>query len=568
MDNVFIQLAIILGISSILGFFAKYFKLPLLVAYLLGGLLIALTSIFDVKASEALSFLPEIGVAFVLFLVGMELDLREIRNLGKPILVAGIFQIIITTIAGFALAQSFGFESAESMYLGIGLSFSSTIVVIKLLLEKNDLSSLYGKLSLGILLLEDLLAVLLLLWLTASPSFLNTGLSVYFPFLAFILKAVLIFVTAFILNQYILSPIFKVVSESGELLFLTALAWCFIYVSFAILLGFSIVIGAFLAGVVLASSPYHFQIQGKVKPLRDFFVTLFFVYLGTQVNFNDMGRAFPLIILFTIYTLVAKPILFLLLLGSFGFRKHTMFNAAINMSQISEFSLIILLIGFQTNVVSSVALTIIATTGVLSILISSIMIANSHRIYKTISFIISFFERKNHHFFMEDSRDGELEDHVVVIGGHRVGGEIVRLLKKEKIPHIILDFNPHQVEALQKEEVHVVYGDMGDPEVLDNLNLDQARLVISTAPGFDDNQLLLEELKIRHVKAPIIVRGEGVFEAKKLYQAGADFVIIPEVLAGDFLADKLKEHLSDGEYFKGRSKIELERLSKKTFAWE
>src|SRR3989344_9318068 len=373
MDNIFLQLAAILGASSVLGYLTNKLRLPILIAYLLVGLSIATIAVLNLKNSEVLHFLPEIGIAFVLFLVGMELDLREIRRLGKAVLMASTLQITISSIAGFAIAGSLGFGRIEALYLGIGLSFSSTIVVIKLLLEKNDLNSLYGKLSVGILLMEDLIAVLILLGLTVSPSLFNVGLQQAFPIIAFILKVFLLFGVTVIINKYILPKIFDEVSESAELLFLSAIAWCFIYVAFALMLGFSVVIGAFLAGIGLASSPYHYQIQGKVKPLRDFFVSLFFVYLGTQVNFTDLAKVYPTIIGFTLYAVLAKPVIFLLVLGSFGFRKHTMFQTAVNLSNISEFSLIIILVGLQMGLVSTNAITIIAVSLILSTVISSLL---------------------------------------------------------------------------------------------------------------------------------------------------------------------------------------------------
>lgn len=569
MDNIFIQLAIILGLASILGFVTFRLKLPLLIAYLIGGLLIATTAIFDIGTSVALHFLPEIGIAFVIFLVGMELDLREIRNLGRPILVAGTLQIIITTIIGSTVAKLFGFGELESLYLGIGLSFSSTILVIKLLLDKKDITALYGKLAIGILLLEDFLAVILLMFLTVHTSILNLGLQQTFPLLTLLAKVVLLFGSALILSRYILSAVFKSVSKQGELLFLTALAWCFIYISVAISLGFSVVIGAFLAGVALASSPYHYQIQGKIKPLRDFFVTLFFVYLGTQVNFTYFGKVYPIIIIFTLYTLTVKPLLFLLIFGAFGFRKHTMFKAAISISHISEFSLIIILVGLQNNLVGQSTLTAIALSGVCSMIISSIMISRSNRIYKVIKEVIGFFERKNYLNILESrATQNELSDHIVVIGGHRVGGELVKFFKKEKIPHLVLDFNPHLVEALQKAGVNAIYGDLGDPDVLDDLKLPSAKMVISTAQDLDDNLLLLEELKLKKINPPVVARAESVQEAQVLYASGADYVIIPEVIAGDLLAEKLKDNLGRDEFFKDRARIEMEKLQRKTLAWE
>jgi len=569
MNNIFIQLAIILGLSSILGYVVVRFKLPLLIAYLIGGLIIASTTIFDPRASEVLHFFPEIGIAFVLFLVGMEMDLREIKNLGKPILIAGTLQIIITTIAGSSIARVLGFGTVESWYLGVGLSFSSTILVIKLLIDKKDLTALYGKLAVGILLLEDLLAVALLVFLTVSTSLLGLGLQQTFPLLAIFVKAILLFGLAIALSKFILPQIFKAVAKQSELLFITALAWCFIYIAFAIFMGFSVVIGAFLAGLTLASSPFHYQIQGKVKPLREFFVTLFFVYLGTQVHFNDMGKILPVTLVFTTYTLLIKPTIFMLLLGIFGFRKHSMFQTALTLTHISEFSLIVMLVGVQLGVVTQTALTTIALSSVLSMIIASVMITHSNRLYKKLSEILEFFERKNYKHFMENNEEAsDLTGHVIVIGARKVGGEIVKLLKREKIPQIVLDFNPHQVEALLEEKIPVIYGDMGDPEVLDGLNLQNARMVVSTSASLEDNKLLLEELRLRHINIPVIVRSETPDDAKDLYGAGADFVIIPEILAGDFLVEKLKAHPGNGDFFKNRSKVELARLSHKTLAWE
>lgn len=564
MNSIFIQLALILTLASALGFITYRLKLPLLIAYLAGGLMLAAAATFDISRSYVFSFLPDIGIAFVLFLVGMELDLREIKSFGKQILTAGILQVIISAVLGTYIAQSFGFNLREAIYLGLGLSFSSTLVVVKLLLDRKDLASLYGKLSLGVLLLEDLLAVIILLWMTSSGG--ANFFSIY-PLALFLFKVILLFAVAVLINRLVLGPVFKAVSDSGELLFLTALAWCFGFISLAGLMGFSVLIGAFLAGVALASSPYHFQIQGKVKPMRDFFVALFFVYLGTRVNFADISSNLLLILSFSAYAVLVKPLIFLLLFGIFGFRKHTMFKTAINLSQVSEFSLIIILVGLKLGLTSQAALTVIALSSVISFIASSLMISRSAGIYKVTSSAIAFFERKKSRE-LEKEQKAELSDHVVIIGAHRVGGEVVRFLKREKKPLVVLDFNPHQVEALLAQDIPVIYGDMGDPEVLDILNLPAARLIISTAPDIDDNKTLLEDLKVRKIFVPTIVRAETIEDTKTLYKLGADFVIIPDILAGDVLLEVLREHLDDKEFFKDRPRIELEKLSRKILAWE
>lgn len=564
----FIQLAVVLGLSAILGFVAKSLRLPLLVAYLFAGLLLSFLQVFDITHSQALTLLPEIGIALVLFFVGMELDVKEIKHLGKPIIAASLGQIIISTFAGFLIATALGFSQSESLFLGAGLAFSSTIVVVKLLLEKKDLGSLYGKLSLGILLLEDLVAVVLLMVMTVGTSFLNLGLQDSLPLFTLLIKGVVLLVTALVLSKFVLERVFAAVAKSAELLFLSAVAWCFIFVAVSLLLGFSVVIGAFLAGIALANSSFHYEIQGKVKPLRDFFVTLFFVYLGSQVVFQELSSVLPLIAIFTAYALIVKPVIFLLIIGAFGFKKHTIFQTALNLSQVSEFSLIVMVVGLQLGIVSQSVLTAIALTGVLSIIASSIMITYSRQIYKKLSPVISFFEHGNFSHLSEDKKSGlEMEDHVILIGAHRIGGEVVKFLKRESIPFLVLDFNPAIVQKLAGERVHALYGDIGDPEILEFLNLEAAKLIISTADNIDDNLVLLAEMGRRKVDGVVMVRASSITDAELLYQAGADYVILPEVVSGDFVASVLQTHWPNMNYFRNRVDIELRKLARNHLAF-
>lgn len=550
MENIFLQFALVLTLSSILGYFLHKLKLPLVVAYLLAG--VALSSlvmlvgniyhISDIHHLGIFEFLPEIGIAFVLFLIGMELDLREIKSLGLPIIAGSVGQIVLSTIAGFAIAGFLGFSSSASVLMGLGLAFSSTVVVIKLLLEKKDLASLYGKLSVGILLVEDLVAIAVLMFTSVGSSVFQLGLQSSLPVAALILKAAGLFLLTFVLSRFVLEKIFERVAKSLELLFLTAVTWCFLFTTIAILAGFSVVIGAFLAGVALASSPYHLQIQGKIKPLRDFFVTLFFVYLGAQSKPTDFITYLPIILVFTLYALIVKPIIFLLILGVFGFRKHTLFQTALNLSQISEFSLVVLLVGFQLKLVDSSALSVMSAVAVLSIVISSVMITYSKNMYKVLKRYIGFFEHKTKIHFLEVRNEKAFEDHVIVVGAHRVGGPIVKFLSKEKIPLLVMDFNPHLVEELNNKGINVVYGDVGDQDILDYLSLNQAKLIISTATDLTDNEILLDECRRRKVRAKIVVRALEPDHAEHLKKLGADYVILPEKVSGDFLVNQLKTH--------------------------
>lgn len=558
-NSLFIQLAIVLGLSSALGFLVRIFKFPLVIAYLVAGVILSSFQVFNSSTFQFATFLPDIGVAFVLFFIGMELDLKELKNLGKPIAAASLGQILFAFLTGFLISTYLGYSQTISFYLGVGLSFSSTIVVVKMLLEKKDLGSLYGKLSIGILLVEDLVAIMVLMAMTVSSSMANIGLQSSMPLVSLILKGILLFVLAIVLSRYFLTKIFNAVAKSAELLFLTALAWCFIYIVIAQFMGFSVVIGAFLAGVALANSPFHFEIQGKVKPLRDFFVTLFFVYLGSQVIFSNIAEVLPIIILFTLYAIILKPLIFLLILGSFGFRKHTMFQTAINLSQISEFSLIIMVVGVRLGMVPQSTLTAMALVGVMSIICSSILISYSRQIYEKMSGFVGFFERGGSSK-SDEKKAIAMEDHVVLIGAKWMGGEIIKYLKRERIPFLVVDIDPDVAKNLVIEKVHVLFGDIGDPEVLEFLDLQKAKLVISTTDSQEDNLILVTELRRKRSRAGVIIRATEAVEAEELYAAGADYVILPDVVSGDFVTQILRNHWPSMDFLKDRSKIELNKL--------
>lgn len=540
--NIFLQLAFILGLSSFFGIFLNRFKLPLIIAYLLTGVLMAAVPTFDITHSPVLEFLPEIGISFLLFLIGMELDLGEIRTLGKPIIISSLGQIIISTISGYIIASLLGFNNVTAILIGVGLSFSSTIVVIKNLLEKKDLNSLYGKLAIGILLVEDMVAIAILMGISVSSSVFHTGLQNQLPLITLLIKIIFLFLATFILSRYVLAKLFETVAKSVELLFLTALTWCFIFTTLATIAGFSVVIGAFLAGLALAQSPYHYQIQSRIKPLRDFFVVLFFVYLGAQVNLNQAFTHWTAIVILTLFTLFAKPLLFLLLLGSFGFRKHTLFQTSLNLSQISEFSLVVLLVGIQTLGAEEASLSVLASVGVISIIISSIMFTFSRPLYHIFGPFVRLFEHQSKVHILELKPEiSEMIDHVVVIGAHRMGRPVIDFLSDTKVPFCVIDLNPHLVQELAKHHINAFYGDAGDPEILDLVHLGQAKLIISTSQDYNDNEIILQEAKHRHTKAILVMRAQDNEHAKALRDLGADFVITPETLSGDFLVSKIKD---------------------------
>ncbi len=543
MENIFYQLALVLILASGIGLFVFKIKLPLVVAYLSTGLLLSAIRLFDLGHSPVFEVLPEIGIAFVLFLIGMELKLNELKALGKPIFVAALGQIALSTLLGFGIAKLLGFADIEGLYLGLGLAFSSTVVVIKMLLENRDLSSLFGKLSIGMLLVEDLVAIVVLMLISVSSS--ASGLNSALPLATLAFKALGLFFLTFVLSKYLLSKLFEYTARSSELLFITSMAWCFAFTSLAVIAGFSVEIGAFLAGVALASSPYHIQIEAKIKPMRDFFLALFFVYLGSTADLRDLSASLPIIIIFTLYALLVKPVIYMALLSRFGFRKHTLFQTSLNLSQISEFSLIVLLVGVKAGLISPVTVSIMSVVAVLSITISSVLISFSKNIYRVTSPFVALFEKKGKGHYFEHKLEKELTEHIIVIGAHRVGTPIITYLHQNNIPFIVMDFNPTIISDLINKDIYAVYGDIGDPEVVESLHLESAKLVICTASDLSDNQLLLSLVREHNTKAKVILRATDASHAKTLKELGADYVILPEKVSGDYIVHQIKHYWPD-----------------------
>lgn len=538
MDSVFVELAVMLSLACVIGYVAMRFRLPLVMAYLLAGVALSALSL---SGSTILHTLPEIGIAFVLFLIGMELNLSEIRALGRPIIVATLFQITLSSVAGFALATFFGFSGIEAGVLGIALAFASTIVIVKMLSEKRDTASLYGKLSIGILLIEDLVAIIAMVAITENIISYGFSTAVLTPLALFAIKAAGLIGVAFLISRYILPPLFNRVAKSIELLFLTAITWCFIFTSVAVLAGFSVVIGAFLAGVALASSPYQIQIQAKVKPIRDFFVALFFIYIGSQVDLASIRDTLPMIIGFTILALSVKPFAYLLGLSFFKFRKRTLFHTSLNMTQVSEFSLIIVLLAVEHGFASESALAVIAGSAVLSIMISSVLINHSESIYRFTKPFVARFQSREAVDMLPDAVLPQLSKHVVVIGADRLGKAVIEYLRKANIEMLVLDYNPTTVRRLRDQGYHTLYGDISDPEIIENLQLETAHLIISTASGMRDSLALLDACQIKKVKAQVVVRTVDAEQEQALKEAGADYVIFPERVSGDFLVSKLED---------------------------
>ncbi|MDP3955431.1 MAG: cation:proton antiporter [bacterium] len=537
MESPFIQIGFVFILATVLAGIVRLFKQPLIVAYILTGLILGGFGAARLASGETLDLLSKFGIAFLLFMVGLELKISDLKQIGKVAIIAGLGQIIFTFLTGFLVSRFLGFALLQGAYISIALTFSSTVIVVKLLSEKNDLSSLYGKVAIGILLVQDFVAILVLMFLSGFSSQIP---QTFMPFLIIFLKGLGLFLFAYFLTRRIIFFIFQSVARSQELLFLTAVAWCFLFASLSQILGFSLEIGAFLAGVSLSSLPYHYQISSRVRPLRDLFITLFFVGMGMQLDLSKSINFAPILIL-SGFVLLGKPLVVLLLMSFSGFRKRTSFLTSISLAQISEFSLILAAMGFSLGHLSREDVTLITGVGIVTIIASSYLISQGHKIYQKLSSLLSLIERGSA-CEVRSKLDQDLEKHTILVGCNRTGGDILEFLKKKGEPYLVLDFNPEVTKALEEEGIPCLFGDVSDDEILNQLNLEKAKLIISTVPSIEDNLILVSYAKQKNPKLIVLVTASYPEEEEDLYKVGADYVVLLQYIGGAHVAHLLLDH--------------------------
>lgn len=540
MGTIFFEITIVIVMASVLAIVFRFLKQPPILAYILTGIILGPIGLIHIESEELLKTMAEFGITFLLFMLGLELKLKELKSTGRTALILGFGQIGLTTIIGVGICLLLGFSLVTSFYIGLALTLSSTIIVVKLLSDKKDLNSLYGKLSIGLLLVQDFVAILALIFLAGLSA--NTSFS-YLSFLEVIIKAVLLFVVVGYLSQYIVPKLIDKIANSTELLFLFSIAWAFGIAALVSSpwIGFSIEIGGFLAGIALANSMEHLQIVARIRPLRDFFVTIFFVMLGMEMSFTNVGSIlFPALLLST-FVLVGSPIIVMTILGLLGYRKRVSFFTGLIVAQVSEFSLILIFLGSKLGHVSEEIISLITIVSIVTFVVSTYMIMNSNKLYKHLKKYLSFFE-----FRKTDQEDIELvqefDDHTILIGANRTGQAILDTIKKSQNNIVVVDFDPDVITMLEKKEAICIFGDIADSDIQQKVNLDRAKLVISTVSDIHDNLILIDSVRVKNKRVKIIVLANNQREADHLYKAGAHYVVIPHLSSGVHIAEFIKEN--------------------------
>jgi Kef-type K+ transport system membrane component KefB len=387
--NAFVEFSVILAVAALLGSIAVKFKQPPILGYILAGLLLGpLTSYLDPR-SDLIELLASIGVTFLLFTLGLELNFSELKHVGKVAFVTGIGQIVFTSVIGYIIAIWLGFSSIASFFIAIGLTFSSTIIIVKLLAAKNQLDTLYGRISVGFLLVQDFVAILILIGISAikavdGASIVDIGVSLFLA----LVKAFFVLLFAFLVTKYLLNPLLDSLRNEKEVIFLIVLAWALllaaVYSSEQI--GFTKEVGGLIAGILLSNRFEQLQLESWTRPLRDFFLALFFVLLGANIQVSSLSDALLPTLIFSLFVLIGNPLIVMILMGWLGYTKKTSFLTSLAVAQISEFSLIVAGYAYtELNVISNVSLAIMALVGGVTMTFSSYMIYYNEELYSFFS---------------------------------------------------------------------------------------------------------------------------------------------------------------------------------------
>ena len=548
MQNIFLEITIIICLAAFVAVIFRWLKQPIILAYILTGILVGPLGFFNLSNKDVLQLMAQFGITLLLFMVGLELKLSDLKSVGKVSLLTGIGQIVFTSLIGYFISLALGFSVIASLYICIALTFSSTIIIVKLLSDKRDLHSLYGKISVGFLLVQDFFAIILLIFLAGFNNLNGESLSVW-TFLVTLTKGAILFGGVTYLSKTLLPKMVDVIAHSQEALFLFSLAWAFGLAALVSspLIGFSVEIGGFLAGLSLANSSENLQIASKLRSLRDFFITIFFVILGMNLTFSNINAIMYPAIILSLFVLIGNPIIVMVIVGVLGYRKRTSFLAGLTVAQISEFSLIIIFLGNKLGHLTGDVVTLLTVIGIITFTISTYMIVNGNKLYLFLAPVLSIFERKHgkKDEVLHSSKElSAIKNHVVLVGGDQMGESLIDVFEAMNKEIVIIDFDPEIINKSEFKNVHRLFGDISDTEIRELANIHSAHLIVSTIPDVEDNLILVKEIKNKKSNVTVVVTALDSRDARILYSEKADYVVLPHLAGGRQLAKILDKDLN------------------------
>ena len=549
MTDVYYEFAVLLLAAALVGAVAQRLHQPLIVAFIVVGITLGPSGLHWVTAHEQVNLLAQIGVTVLLFVVGLRLDFHTVKNVGPVALATGIGQIVFTVVIGFALAFALGMTLITALYVSIALTFSSTIIIVKLLSDKREVDSLHGRIAVGFLIVQDVAVVVAMLLLGSSRGgaveldLWRVGFEVVFK-----IVAALIVVGG--LMRYVLPRLMELLARSQELLLVFAIAWGTALAATGEVLGFSREVGAFLAGFSLASTHYREAIASRLTGLRDFLLLFFFIDMGSNLDLSTLGTQVGSAAVLSLFVLIGNPLIVMAIMGYMGYRKRTGFLAGLTVAQISEFSIIFTAMGISLGHIEAPTLGLVTLVGVVTITLSTYMILYSQPLYARLAPWLDVFERRQPYREMRMEQrafgiDGRTD--VIVFGAGRFGLRLIVQLRDLGFNAMAVDFDPEAVRVLRQNRVPVRFGDAEDMEFAASLPLNEVKWVVSTLPEADVNIVLIRALRENGFNGKVAIALRGAEEAPLPKDLGVDRFFRPYDDAADFAAEEIAQSLARGD---------------------
>jgi Kef-type K+ transport system membrane component KefB len=542
--SVFYELALLLVVAAGIGLVGHALRQPLIVSFIIVGIVVGPAGLDVIQTSEPVDVLAQLGIALLLFLVGIKLDIKLVQSLGLVSLMTGLGQVAFTSVIGYVICLALGLDPLTSLYVAVALTFSSTIIIVKLLSDKREIDSLHGRIALGFLIVQDIVVVLAMIVLSALGVGGQEGAGAQEIFMVLLAGIGMVALVA-VFIRFIANPLTGMLASSPELLITFSLAMAAMFAALGDIFGVGKELGGLLAGVALASTPYREAISARLAPLRDFLLLFFFVALGAQLDLSLIGQNIPAAAVLSAFVLIGNPLIVVIIMGAMGYRRRTGFLAGLTVAQISEFSLIFMAMGLAIGHVSEQALGLVTLVGLITIGASTYMITYSHRLYPLIEPLLGPFERRN--VPPAESQDGEVaraRHDIILFGLGRYGGAIAQRLLARGVSTLGTDFNPSAVRLWRERGLDAVYGDLTDQEFITHLPLSGVKWVISTASDRDvgvmaeDSRIaMIRTLRKHGYTGRIAVTSQRGAHIEELKAAGADLVLQPFQDAADQAVD-------------------------------
>ena len=540
--SVYQELALLLLLAAVVGAVAVRMRQPLIVAFILVGMLAGPSGFGLVHAHSEIGLLAELGITILLFVVGLKLDLHLVRNLGPVALATGLGQLAFTVFFGYLLARGIGISHITALYVAIALTFSSTIIIVKLLSDKREIDSLHGRISMGFLIVQDIAVVIAMVLMSAYGLGTGEG-GVGMVAMMLVLKMTAVLAALALMMRYVLPHLLHLLAKSGELLLVFAIAWGAALATLGDAAGFSKEVGAFLAGFSLASTNYREAISSRLTSLRDFLLLFFFIDLGAKLELGSLGNNIPEAAALSLFVLIGNPLIVLAIMGYMGYRKRTGFLAGLTVAQISEFSIVFAALGVSMGHIDLNAVGLITLVGLVTITASTYMILYSQPLYDFCKPWLTVFERKKpfREMAFEGSRKLETEPDVVIFGMGRFGSRLANELQAQGYHVLGVDFDPTVARSYQHRDVPVRFGDAEDPVLVETLPLSSTAWVVSTIADLNLNLSLYKALRHHGYQGKVAMTAHLAGDVGRLKRAGVTRVLQPFEDAADFAAKTLFE---------------------------